>query len=162
MTPLGLIVMRRTATLVHATPGLRARLAHDGRPLLDVLRPRHPGDAPAGRWITPCAFRVAVGRGLEAVRAGKTLAVLGLDAGVDPKVELDAPHGVLLAGAVVHLPTPTGGELAFATTAGAPVVEAQLSTVHTTPSSHEQGVQAVAPLSAAKLPAGQVSQWSAP
>jgi len=130
MTPLGLIVMRRTATLLHAAPGLRARLMHDDRPLLDVLRPRHPGDAPAGRWLTPCAFRVAVGRAVEAVRAGKALAVLGLEAGVDPTVDLGAAPGTLLPGAIVHLPTLTGGELAFATTAGAHLVEAMAHTEH--------------------------------
>jgi hypothetical protein len=124
MTPLGLLVMRRTATLLHAAPGLRARITHDGRPLLDVVRPRHPGDAPSGRWMTPCAFRVSVGRAVDAVRAGKSLAVLGLEAGVDPAVELGASSGTLLPGGIVHLPTLAGGELAFATTAGAHLVEA--------------------------------------
>jgi hypothetical protein len=121
---LGLIVMRRAATLLHATPGLHARFTHDDRVLLDVLRPRHPGDAPAGRWLTPCAFRVAVGRAVESVRAGKALAVLGLDSGVDPALELGAASGTLRPGGIVHLPTLTGGELAFATTAGAHLVDA--------------------------------------
>lgn len=127
MTPLGLTVMRRSATLLHAVPGLRARIVHEGRTLLEVLRPCHPGDAPAGRWITPCAFHAAVGRAVAAHRAGRTLAVLGLPAGVDPTVEIGARHGALLAGGIAELATPAGIELGFATTLRPDVVVALAS-----------------------------------
>jgi hypothetical protein len=122
MTPLGLTVLRRTATLVHAVPGLRARLRHDDHALLEVVRPAHPGSAPTGRWITPCGFRAAVARALQASRAGRTLAVLGLDAGVDPAVDIGAPSGHLLPGGVAIVPTQDGVELAFATTVAPDVV----------------------------------------
>lgn len=124
MTPLGLTVMRRSATLLHAVPGLRARIAHDGRTLLDVLRPAHPGDAPDARWITPCAFRAAVGRAVEAQRDGRTLAVLGLPAGVDPGVEIGAVRGALLPGGIAELATPAGHELGFVTTLPLDIVDA--------------------------------------
>jgi hypothetical protein len=116
MTPLGLTVLRRTAALVHAVPGLRARLRHGDTLLLEVLRPVHPGSAPTGRWLTPCSFRVAVGRALEAVRDGRTLAVLGLAAGDDPAVDLCSTNGTLLSGGIARMPTPEGTELVFATT----------------------------------------------
>ena len=116
MTPLGLTVMRRTAALVHAVPGLQARVRHGDALLLEVLRPVHPGAAPNGRWLTPCSFRVAVGRAVDAVREGRTLAVLGLEAGDDPAVDLCATNGALLCGGIARMPTPDGSELVFATT----------------------------------------------
>jgi hypothetical protein len=116
MTPLGLTVLRRTATLAHAVPGLRVRLRHDGSALLEVLRPAHPVVAPSGRWLTPCAFRVAVGRAVRAQRDGRVLAVLGLPAGVDPAVDVAATSGALLPGGIAQVPTGTGIEIAFATT----------------------------------------------
>jgi hypothetical protein len=122
MTPLGLTVLRRTATLVHAVPGLRVRLRHDGKALLEVLRPAHPVVAPSGRWVTPCGFRTAVARALQAYRDGRTLAVLGLDAGVDPAVDVGAPNGRLLPGGVAIVPTVDGCEMAFATTIAPDVV----------------------------------------
>jgi hypothetical protein len=124
MTPLGLTVLRRTATLAHAVPGIRVRLRHDGTALLEVLRPAHPVVAPSGRWLTPCAFRVAVGRAVRAASEGRTLAVLGLDAGVDPAVDIGATSGALLPGGIACLPTDAGTELAFATTVGAETVAA--------------------------------------
>jgi hypothetical protein len=122
MTPLGLTVMRRAATLAHAVPGVRVRLRHDGRALLEVLRPAHPVVAPPGRWITPCTFRQAVGRAVQAAREGRTLAVLGLEHGVDPAVDIGAPEGQLIGG-LVCVPTTSGSELAFATTAPPEAVE---------------------------------------
>jgi hypothetical protein len=125
MTPLGLTVLRRTATLVHAVPGLRARLRHPALLrqgddlLLEVVRPVHPGEAPTGRWLTPCSFRVAIGRAVTAVHEGRTLAVLGLEAGVDPAVELGAVRGTLLAGGIAQVPAGGSLELAFATTVDA-------------------------------------------
>ena len=124
MTPLGLTVLRRTATLAHAVPGIRVRLRHDGTALLEVLRPAHPVVAPSGRWLTPCAFRVAVGRAVRASRDGRTLAVLGLGAGIDPAVDVCATSGALLPGGIAHIPTGTGSELAFATTVRAETVAA--------------------------------------
>ena len=122
MTPLGLTVLRRTATLAHAVPGIRVRLRHDGTALLEVLRPAHPVVAPSGRWLTPCAFRMAVGRAVRAHHDGRTLAVLGLGAGVDPAVDVCAPNGTLLPGGIAQLPTTFGTELAFATTVRAETV----------------------------------------
>lgn len=116
MTPLGLTVLRRTAALAHAVPGLRVRLRHDGTALLEVLRPAHPVVAPSGRWLTPCAFRVAVGRAIRASRDGRTLAVLGLPSGTDPAVDLCATNGALLPGGIAQIPTGLGSELAFTTT----------------------------------------------
>jgi hypothetical protein len=116
MTPLGLTVMRRTAAIVHAVPGLQARLRHGDTLLLEVLRPVHPGAVPNGRWLTPCAFRVAVGRALDAVREGRTLAVLGLDAGDDPAVDLCNTNGALLCGGIARMAIQDGSELVFATT----------------------------------------------
>ncbi|HEX7095030.1 MAG TPA: hypothetical protein VF183_04055 [Acidimicrobiales bacterium] len=124
MTPLGLTAMRRTATLLHAVPGLRARIVHEGRPLLEVLRPEHPGDAPVGRWLTPCAFRAAVARAVLAMRDGRTLAVLGLPPGVDPSVELGARNGQLLPGGIAEIATTAGYELGFVTTLRMAEVEA--------------------------------------
>jgi hypothetical protein len=122
MTPLGLTVLRRTATLAHAVPGIRVRLRHDGMTLLEVLRPAHPVVAPSGRWLTPCAFRVAIGRAVRAAHEGRTLAVLGLGPGVDPAVDIGATNGVLLPGGIACLPTNAGHELAFATTVHAETV----------------------------------------
>jgi hypothetical protein len=122
MTPLGLTVLRRTATLAHAVPGLRVRLRHDGSALLEVLRPAHPVVAPTGRWLTPCAFRVAVGRAVAAAHAGRTLAVLGLEPGTDPAVDIGAVTGRLLPGAIALVPAGASHELAFATTVDAALV----------------------------------------
>jgi hypothetical protein len=122
MTPLGLTVLRRTATLAHAVPGIRVRLRHDGMTLLEVLRPAHPVVAPSGRWLTPCAFRVAIGRAVRAAHEGRTLAVLGQRPGVDPAVDVGATNGVLLPGGIVCVPTSAGHELAFATTVPAATV----------------------------------------
>jgi hypothetical protein len=124
VTPLGLTVLRRTATLAHGVPGLRVRLRHRGATLLEVLRPDDGGAAPAGRWVSPCTFRVAVGRAVRAARDGRTLVVLGLEPGEDPAVDVGAPRGRLLHGGVALVPTPGGCELAFATTVDADVVAA--------------------------------------
>ena len=124
MTPLGLTVLRRTATLVHAVPGLRVRLRHDGNALLEVLRPAHPVVAPPGRWITPCSFRLAVGRAVGASLDGRTPAVLGLEPGVDPAVELGVTGGRLLAGGIALVPTTSGCDVAFATTVAVSAVTA--------------------------------------
>ncbi|HEV8299014.1 MAG TPA: hypothetical protein VGQ20_17025 [Acidimicrobiales bacterium] len=115
MTPLGLTVMRRTATLLHATPGLRARLRWQGDTLLEVGRPEPGEPEPAGRWLTPCAFRAAVGRAVRASHEGRTIAVLGLEPGNDPSLDLRARRGVLLPGGIVQLVSAGSLELAFAT-----------------------------------------------
>ena len=121
MTPLGLTVLRRTATLAHAVPGIRVRLRHDGTALLEVLRPAHPVVALSGRWLTPSrsAWRWSP---VRAHHDGRTLAVLGLGAGVDPAVDVCAPNGTLLPGGIAQLPTTFGTELAFATTVRAETV----------------------------------------
>jgi hypothetical protein len=129
MTPLGLTVLRRTATLAHAVPGLRVRLRHDGITLLEVLRPAHPVVAPPGRWLTPCGFRMAVGRALQAAQEGRTLAVLGLPAGVDPAVDVAATCGELLPGGIAVVPVGPGLELAFSTTVRAEAIAAMAHVV---------------------------------
>jgi hypothetical protein len=58
---------------------------------------------------------------------GRPLAVLGLAVGVDPAVDVGVSRGVLLPGGIAELPTPSGTELAFATTVD-PVTVAALAT----------------------------------
>jgi len=50
--------------------------------------------------------------------------------GVDPSVDLTATSGTLRPGGIVHLPTLTGGELAFATIAGPHLVDAMAHAEH--------------------------------
>ncbi len=86
--------LRTTATLAHAMPGLAVRLRHGDRTLLTSCRP--PAPAGEGEWLPPCAFRATVGAALDHVRAGRTIGVLGLDPGVDPRVELGGCCGTTI------------------------------------------------------------------
>lgn len=104
--------LRLAASLVHTVPGLRARVRHADRVLLEVARAPHPS-APS---ITPCEFRFAVARGHAQLEAGARLGFLGLDPRADVAVEVGVPPGgATLPGGLYRLPV--GDEIlhAFAT-----------------------------------------------
>ncbi len=94
MTRYGMNGLRTAATLAHAIPGLAVRLRHGDRTLLTSCRP--PAPAGEGEWLPPCAFRATVGAALDHVRAGRTIGVLGLEPGVDPRVELGGAGGTTI------------------------------------------------------------------
>jgi hypothetical protein len=120
MTPAGLVALRRTAALVHAVPGLSARLRHEGATLVEVARPDGTEPAAGRRHLSPCAFRVAVGRALDATRRGRAISVLGLTPGCDPAIDVAARRGaMLLPGGIVEIPAAGAIELAFVTTLAA-------------------------------------------
>lgn len=91
MTRYGMNGLRTAATLAHAMPGVAVRLRHDDRTLLTSCRP--PAPAGDGEWLPPCAFRATVGAALDHIRAGRTIGVLGLAPGIDPRVELGGGCG---------------------------------------------------------------------
>jgi hypothetical protein len=96
VTPFGLALLRQSATLVHAVPGLIASVTLHGRPLADVSWQGNRTH-PAVRWLPPCAFRGVVAQAVEQERAGRAVALLGLPPGGDPSVHLRA-----LAPTTVH------------------------------------------------------------
>lgn len=113
MTAAGMVALRLAATLAHALPGIRVRIRDQHRTLLDVARPPHP----AGRGIVPCAFRMAVTRAHEQIKAGARLAFMGLPEGTDPAVDIGVrPCDRVLPGGIYRI---SAGDLhihAFATT----------------------------------------------
>ena len=96
MTPFGLGLLRQTAALVHAVPGLVATVLHEGRPLVDVSW-QGTRTHPANRWLPPCGFRAIVAQALSSQRAGRDVALVGLPPGGEPIVRTRA-----LAPATAH------------------------------------------------------------
>ena len=96
MTPFGLGLLRQTAALVHAVPGLVATVLHEGRPLVDVSW-QGTRTHPAIRWLPPCGFRAVVAQAVASQRAGRDVALLGLPPGGEPTVRTRA-----LAPATAH------------------------------------------------------------
>jgi hypothetical protein len=64
-----------------------------------------------------------VGRAVHAVREGRTVAVLGLEPGEDPAIDLGATPGVLHAGGIAQFVSPGAIEYAFVTTLDVDAVE---------------------------------------
>ena len=89
MTPFGLGLLRQTAALVHAVPGLVATVLHEGRPLVDVSW-QSTDTHPAIRWLPPCAFRAVVAQAVASQRAGRDVALLGLPPGGEPTIRTRA------------------------------------------------------------------------
>lgn len=113
MTPVGLVALRRAATLVHTLPGLRVRLRDHGRTLLEVARP----PLPSGPSIAPCAFRMAVARAHVQLQDGARLAFLGLDEGTAPAVDIGVRSGdAALPGGIYRVAVDAADVHAFATT----------------------------------------------
>jgi hypothetical protein len=101
VTPLGIANLRLAATLVHAVPGLRARLRCADRPVADVGPPTDADeDADDLVHITPCAFRAAVGEVHRNPGAGD-LPSLGFDPAIDIGLP---PGGRVLPGGLYRVP----------------------------------------------------------
>jgi len=115
MTGALLVPMRLTATIAHALPGVRLRLRHDDRTLLEVLRT----DQPADGVVTPCAFRSAVARAHRLLEAGERLRFLGLGEGEAPAIDVAVgPGGAIHPGGLYAVPSHDHHLHAFATTLG--------------------------------------------
>ena len=115
MTPLGMVPLRRAATVVHALPGLRLRLRAEGRTILAVARPPLP-DGPA---VTPCAFRASVARAHLQLQQGHRLQFLGMAEGATPAIEVGTRAGdAVHPGPVYEVHVEGAVVLAFATTLG--------------------------------------------
>lgn len=89
MTPAGMVALRIAATLAHALPGLRVRIRDGHRTLVEIAHPAHA----TGPAIGPCAFRMAVARAHEEIKAGARLAFMGLPAGAEPAVDIGVRSG---------------------------------------------------------------------
>lgn len=83
--------LRRAATIAHALPGVRLRLRYGPETLLEVARPPMPSPAA----IDPCAFRRAVARAHEDLKAGRAASFLGLPTGWDPAIDVGVRSGDL-------------------------------------------------------------------
>lgn len=94
VTRYGMNVLRTTASLAHAVPGVAVRISHDDTTLLTSCPPPAPGGE--GEWLPLCAFRATVGAALQHLRAGRTIGILGLAPGVDPRVELGGRGGTVI------------------------------------------------------------------
>lgn len=89
MTPAGMAVLRIAATLAHALPDVRIRLRDGQRTLVEVARPTDAAEPVIG----PCAFRMAVARAHEQIKAGARLSFLGLPEGIAPAVDIGVRAG---------------------------------------------------------------------
>ncbi|QGG95638.1 hypothetical protein [Actinomarinicola tropica] len=98
-------LLRRAATLVHATPGSSLTILADGAPVLHVAG---DGDGSADclppdvRTTSPCGFRNAVARAIRAHARGRRLALLGLDARAIEVRFVPGVHAEVLHGDVVR------------------------------------------------------------
>src|SRR5262245_24048267 len=84
--------MRKAAALAFAVPGLEVDVVHDGETIARIDR-RFAADAVA-RSITllsPCAFRVAVGRATTHCEQGGAAIFLGLPPDAEPELRYAMP-----------------------------------------------------------------------
>jgi hypothetical protein len=91
MTPERLVPLRLAATVAHALPGVRLRLRHGGRIVLEVGR--SPSVPPLPGGMGPCAFRMAVGRAHEQLQEGTRLAFFGMAEGCAPAIDVGVGEG---------------------------------------------------------------------
>jgi hypothetical protein len=99
---LGWIALRSAASLVHALPGVAARVRLDGEIVADVARPGAP-DAAEGT-LSPCAFRRWVGEEWAASHAGEGPSAWSAhDTRLSVEVGIPA-RGALLPGGVHRIP----------------------------------------------------------
>jgi hypothetical protein len=113
VTPLALVPLRLVATAAHVLPGLRLRLRHGDRIVLDVAR----SPLADGRWITPCAFRGAVAEAHRQLELGVRLRFLELAEGSSPTIEVGvAPGDRVLPGGIYRVGVADVVVHAFATT----------------------------------------------
>src|SRR5262245_29666678 len=97
MNPAGLAAMRKAAALAFAVPGLEVDVVHEGRTVARIER-RFAADT-VPNWTTllsPCAFRMAVGRATAHCASGGKAVFLGLDPDAQPELRYMMPF----AGAV--------------------------------------------------------------
>lgn len=86
-----LAALRQAAALVHVAPSLRVRL-RDGERVLATVAAPSPLDPPPIRWLSPCAFRVAVADAWSMARDGQPVGVTGC-LGASPAIEVGVPAG---------------------------------------------------------------------
>ncbi|HEY6532141.1 MAG TPA: hypothetical protein VIY72_07545 [Acidimicrobiales bacterium] len=95
LTDRGLGALRAAATLTHSLPGLPARVRGGGQVVAEVRRTDDADELDdvegSPLVLSPCAFRVAVGRAMHHHRDGRRLRFLDLPEGRDPEVELGTP-----------------------------------------------------------------------
>lgn len=90
MTPERLVPLRLAATVAHALPGVRLRLRHRDQTVLEVGRSPSLSVPSA---MSPCAFRMAVGRAHQQLREGVRLAFFGMGRGCAPAVDVGVRPG---------------------------------------------------------------------
>ena len=121
ITERGMASLRVAATLVHSVPWLRVRLCSGDTTVAEIGRPPDPGPVPAGtagRWLSPCAFRAAVGQADECHRRGRELRLGHLSG--DPAIEVGVPpEGRTFAGGIHRVPLGDRWLYAFALCADA-------------------------------------------
>lgn len=91
LDPAGLAALRSAAALVHVAPALRIRL-RDGGDLLATVAAPSPLNGTPRRWISPCAFRMAVADAWSLTRSGRRVGVTGC-LGADPAIDVGVPAG---------------------------------------------------------------------
>ena len=89
--PAALATLREAAALVHAAPALRVRL-RDGDRLLATVAAPSPLDLAPERWLSPCAFRVAVADAWALASSGRPVGLSGC-LGSEPAVDVGVPAG---------------------------------------------------------------------
>ena len=120
MTPTGLVALRKSVALAHATQGLRLRITHRGTYLAEVGHDVVVRDSGRPLRFTPCQLRVALSRALVDSLAGRRLSAFGLPIGHDPEIHYGVcPHGAtVLPFGVIRRVEASGSRFEFATTTG--------------------------------------------
>lgn len=126
MTPAGLVAVRKGAALVHAVPGMRLSVTHDGTPLAEIGHDVVVRTEGLPMRLTPCQLRVALLRVLDGSTRARPISAFGLPAGVDPAIHLGVSRARSMAvhgfGLVAWADATERG-CAFATTVPRMVVE---------------------------------------
>ena len=119
MTPTGLVALRKSVALAHATKGLRLRITHRGNYLAEVGHDVVVRNTGTPLRFTPCQLRVALSRALVDCLAGRRVSAFGLPIGHDPEIHYVVPQAAsLLPFRVIRHVEPSGSRFEFATTAG--------------------------------------------